>query len=312
MTEVVESSFHAMGSDVHVIVVDGPSSLLDTARDRIEHLEARWSRFRPDSEVGRLNASAGEALTVSDDTVALVTRAIDAWRFTGGSFDVTVLGPMLRAGYDRSFEDVRIGAMSRPNSLIVGCTNIEVDGNHITIPAGTGIDPGGIGKGLAADLVVDDIIAAGAAGVCVNMGGDARMRGIGPDGAGWTIAVEHPWLTGALVHLGISDGAIATSTTLKRRWTVDGVARHHLIDPATGEPSTTDLNLVTVIAGNAWAAEVLAKAVLIRGSARPFDLIDGSGAQALVVRSDGAVVVSSGFVGFCNGVTPPAFVRPEL
>jgi thiamine biosynthesis lipoprotein len=249
---------------------------------------------------------------VSDDTVALVTRAIDAWRFTGGSFDATVLGSMLRAGYDRSFEQVRAAAVSRPNSLILACTDIEVDGNHITVPLGAGIDPGGIGKGLAADFVADDVIAAGAGGVCVNMGGDVRVRGIGPDGAGWTIAVEHPWSADPLVHVGISDGAIATSTTLKRRWTVDGVARHHLIDPATGEPSATDLDLVTVIAGNAWAAEVLAKAVLIRGSAHPFDLIDGSGAQALVVRNDGAVVVSTGFVGFCNGVTPPAFVRPEL
>jgi len=312
MTEVVEASFHAMGSDVHVIVVDGAASLLDLARARIEQLESRWSRFRPDSEISALNERAGEAVLVSDDTVALVTRAIDAWRFTGGSFDATVLGSMLRAGYDRSFEHVRVAAVARPNSLILGCTDIEVDGNHVTVPAGTGIDPGGIGKGLAADLVADDVIAAGAAGVCVNMGGDVRVRGIGPDGAGWTIAVEHPWSADPLVHVGISDGAIATSTTLKRRWTVDGVARHHLIDPATGEPSTTDLDLVTVIAGNAWAAEVLAKAVLIRGSAHPFDLIDGSGARALVVRNDGAVVVSAGFVGFCNGVTPPAFVRPEL
>jgi thiamine biosynthesis lipoprotein len=312
MTEVVESSFPAMGSDVHVVVVDGPASLLDTARRRIEQLEARWSRFRPDSEISRLNERAGEAIAVSDDTIALVTRAIDAWRFTGGAFDATVLGSMLRAGYDRSFEEIRTGAVARISPLVVAVTDIEVVGNTVTVPVGVGIDPGGIGKGLAADLVADELSAAGAAGVCVNMGGDVRVMGAGPDGAGWTIAVEHPWSAEPLVHVGIANGAIATSTTLKRRWMLDGVQRHHLIDPSTGEPSTADLDLVAVIAGNAWAAEVLAKAVLIRGSAHPFDLIDGSGAQALVVRSDGAVVVSSGFVGFCNGVTPPAFVRPEL
>jgi thiamine biosynthesis lipoprotein len=312
MTDVVESSFHAMGSEVHVIVVDGPSSLLDAARERIEQLEARWSRFRPDSEISELNARAGEPVRVSGDTVALVTRAIDAWRFTGGSFDPTVLGPMLRAGYDRSFEEISSVAVASPSVLVVACTDIEVVGNIITLPIGTGFDPGGIGKGLTADLVAEALVASGAAGVCVNMGGDVRVMGVGPDGTGWTIAVEHPWSTEPLVHVGIANGAIATSTTLKRRWTVDGVARHHLIDPATGEPSDTDLDLVTVIAGNAWAAEVLAKAVLIRGSAHPFDLVEGSGAQALVVRSDGAVVVSAGFSGFCNGVTPPAFVRPEL
>jgi thiamine biosynthesis lipoprotein len=312
MTDVVESSFHAMGSEVHVIVVDGPSSLLDAAREHTEQLEARWSRFRPTSEISELNARAGEPVRVSADTVALVTRAIDAWRFTGGSFDPTVLGPMLRAGYDRSFEEISSVTVAPPSLLVVACTDIEVVGNIITLPIGTGFDPGGIGKGLAADLVAEALVAAGAAGVCVNMGGDVRVMGVGPDGAGWTIAVEHPWSAEPLVHVGIANGAIATSTTLKRRWTVDGVARHHIIDPATGEPSDTDLDLVTVIAGNAWAAEVLAKAVLIRGSAHPFDLVEGSGAQALVVRSDGAVVVSAGFSGFCNGVTPPAFVRPEL
>jgi thiamine biosynthesis lipoprotein len=91
---------------------------------------------------------------------------------------------------------------------------------------------------------------------------------------------------------------VATSTTLRRRWTVDGQERHHLIDPRTGEPAQTDLNLVTVIAGSAWAAEVLAKAVLIRGSAHPFDLIDGSGAQALIVDDHGTVTVTDGFRAF--------------
>lgn len=312
MTDVVESSFRAMGSDVHLVVVDGPQSSLAVGRARIDELEQRWSRFRADSEITELNERAGEPVLVSDDTVALVSRAIDAWRFTGGSFDPTVLGPLLRAGYDRTFDEVHTSPASGSSSLLVGCTDIEVLGNMITIPAGIGFDPGGIGKGLTADLVADELHRAGAAGVCVNMGGDVRVIGAGPDSAGWTIAVEHPWLAAPLVQVGIADGAIATSTTLRRRWVVDGQQRHHLIDPATGEPSATDLNLVSVIAGNAWAAEVLAKAVLIRGSAHPFDLVDGSGAQALVVRDDGAVVVSSGFVAFCNGVTPTAFVRPEL
>ncbi len=80
-----------------------------------------------------------------------------------------------------------------------------------------------------------------------------------------------------------------------RRWRVNGIERHHLIDPRTGEPAATDLNLVSVIAGSAWTAEVLAKAVLIRGSEHPFDLVDGAEAHALVVDDDGRVTVSDGF-----------------
>ena len=98
--------FRAMGSDGHLVVVGGSPGLVDLALDRIEQLEGRWSRFRPDSEISRLNACAGQPLRVSSDTVELVERATAAWRLSGGAFDPTVLGPLLRAGYDRSFGEL--------------------------------------------------------------------------------------------------------------------------------------------------------------------------------------------------------------
>ena len=106
------------------------------------------------------------------------------------------------------------------------------------------------------------------------------------------------------MNLGLHDGAVATSTTLRRRWEVDGEARHHLIDPGTGRPSDTDLTLATVVAGQAWVAEVLAKAVLLRGLPHPFDLVGGTGAEALAVDTDGRVHVTPGFTAFTGGVLP--------
>src|SRR5689334_1305370 len=104
MVRVMEElRFRAMGSDVQVLVVGGPRGLGDRARARIDELEGRWSRFRPDSEVSRLNACAGVAAEVSDETVELISRAIEAWRITGATFDPTVLGAVLRAGYTMSF-----------------------------------------------------------------------------------------------------------------------------------------------------------------------------------------------------------------
>ena len=286
MAEVDELTFRAMGSAVQIVVVDGSPGLADAGRRRIEDLDRRWSRVLPDSEISQLNEHAGEPIEVSDDTIALIARAVDAWRFTGGAFDTTVVGAVM-------------------------FTDIEIAGNVVVIPQGSGLDPGGLGRGLAADLVAAELQRAGAAGVCVNVGGDVRVIGAGPDGTGWTVALEHPWLAHALVHVGVADGAVATCTTLARRGSVDGSAPQHLIDPRTGKPADTDLNLVTVIAGNAWAAEVLAKALLIRGSAHPFELVDGAGAEVLVVREDGAVTVSQGFGWFCRTKTLPAFVRPE-
>ena len=304
-----------MGSDVHVIVVGGTDDHLDRAAQRIDELEARWSRFRPDSEISRLTAEAGHAVAVSTDTSLLVTRAIEAWRVTGGGFDPTLLDALRRAGYDRSFDDVAADptgdavlpplAYDRP-----GVTDIEVGAGTIRLPAGMGFDAGGIGKGLAADLVTDLLLAAGARGALVNMGGDVRVAGDSPTRSGWTLAIEHPWQEAPIALVGLWNGAVATSTVLKRAWTVDGQRRHHLIDPATGAPADTDVALATVIGGHAWMAEVLAKAALLRGTERAFDLLDASMA-GLVVGHDGVVHVSDTFTSFSGGLIPAPLLIPD-
>jgi thiamine biosynthesis lipoprotein len=299
-----ELEFRAMGTDVHVVVVGGAGDSVGWAVERIEELEQRWSRFRETSEISRLNRSAGVEMVVSDDTALLIQLAIEAFHLSGGSFDPTVLGAVVRAGYDRSFDQLSEPSSHRADAnevyrrLVVGCNDIEQEGNRVRLPAGTGFDPGGIGKGLAADLVSDALIDRGAIGACVNMGGDVRVRGVGPDGGGWTIAIDQFGVDEPLAIVGLDDGAVATSTTLRRTWDVDGERRHHLIDPGTGLPSDSDLVHVSVIAENAWVAEILAKAVLLRGSEHPFDLIGGSGAEALAVDRDGRRMQSDGFARF--------------
>lgn len=292
-----ELRFPAMGSQAHLII-DGPPELAEQGRERVAQLERRWSRLVPGSEISRLNIHAGRTLVVSDDTVLLVERAIEAWRLTGGTFDPTVLGDVIRAGYDRPIDEVPADGPAPWNPCLPGCTDVRVDGNEVTFPAGTGFDPGGIGKGLAADIVATELRAAGAGAVCVNLGGDVRVSGRPAGESGWTIAVEHLDTAEPIALVGLADGAVTTSTTLLRRWRQDGILKHHLIDPFTGEPADTDLELVSVVAGEAWFAEVLAKAILVRGAAHPFDLIDGAGPEALAVCTDGSILTSPGFDGF--------------
>ena len=307
-------TFRAMGSDAHVIVVGGQPGAAEQARQRTCDLERRWSRFLPDSEISDLTRRAGEWVALSADSVRLVERALDAWRLTVGRFDPTVLGAVIRAGYDRSFDELGPSGGGSPSPLTVGAAGIRVDGDRVRLPPGVGFDPGGIGKGLAADIVVAEALAAGAAGACVNLGGDLRVAGRPPDrpstqsptgGTAWTVAVEHPWSAEPLALLGLHDGAIATSTTLRRRWRVEGQERHHLIDPWTGAPSTSDLTLAAVVTAEAWVAEVLAKAVLLRGSARAFDLVAGLGADALTVDRDGVIRSTPGLAAFLGGRALP-------
>ena len=300
-----------MGSDVHLVLVGGSAEALAGAVHRIEQLESRWSRFRPDSEVSALNDSAGRPVTVSTDTRLLVERATEAWRLTGGAFDPTVLTDLLRAGYDRSFEQLpgnqfdTCDGSRRNRSVDAPCTDIVVDGPAVTIPVGLGFDAGGIGKGLAADLVAADLIGEGVAGVCVNIGGDLRVLGDSPSGDGWTLAIEHPLAATPIALVGLLEGAVATSSVLRRVWKRGGKQRHHLIDPSTGEPSESDVELASVIAGQAWQAEVLAKAALLRGRARAFDLLDSSCAS-VIVDHEGVVTGSESFSTFLGKAALPA------
>jgi len=293
-----------MGTDAHVIIVGGRRGALERACARIAQLEQRWSRFLPTSEVSELNRRAGTAVRVSADTALLVRAAVDAMRISGGSFDPTVLGAVVRAGYDRTFDE--LDGTAGTSALQLGCADIEVSGDVVYLPADTGFDPGGIGKGLAADLVVADAVADGVAGICVNLGGDVRVTGEPPTGDAWTVSVLHPSTDRPLVHLGLTAGAVATSTTLLRTWHVDGDRRHHIIDPATGRPSDTDLTLATVVSAQGWTSEILAKAVLLRGSRHPFDLLGGTACDALAVDERGRVHATPGITAFTGGAAVPS------
>jgi thiamine biosynthesis lipoprotein len=293
-----ERTFRAMGTDVHVIVVDGDTRLLDVAQQRVADLEQRWSRFLPTSEISALNREAGRAVRVSDETRQLVRRALDARRATGGLFDPTVLGDLLRAGYDRTFTEVARAPQNGTSTLVRAADAIQIDGDEVRLPAGIGFDPGGIGKGLAADMVADEVRTLGASGVCINLGGDVRVAGPAPDGGAWTIAVHHPLHRDPIAVLGVTDGAVATSTTLKRRWTVEHETRHHLIDPATGAPARTARPFATVVAGYAWAADVLAKALVLDSRSDPFGLLQRSGAEALIVDEHDHVECTFGLAAF--------------
>jgi thiamine biosynthesis lipoprotein len=165
-----DEMFAAMGTFCHVIVVGHPL-LLGHARQRIEELERRWSRFLPDSDISRINAAAGAPVAVSAEAFLLVSRAVEGWRLTGGLYDPTVLRAVIAAGYDRSFTDPACAAHRSaepaiPGGAAPGAGGIVLEPRLRTVqaPRGVMLDPGGIGKGLAADVVLAELLSLGAAG----------------------------------------------------------------------------------------------------------------------------------------------------
>jgi FAD:protein FMN transferase len=312
------SVFSAMGSTCEVTVVGGFSeALLSLARRRIQSLENRWSRFLPNSELSLLNDSsvcpsyAGRPHRVSDDTYLLIDHGVAAWRWTNGRFDPSVLHVIVQAGYDRSFVSLGVAEPGRSVSLegpldpfgtrgltAPGCGGIVLDqvARTVMLPPGVGLDPGGFGKGLAADLVVETLMEAGARGVCVNMGGDIRVTGEAPNG-GWKIGIANPFIDDDLItKVLLEDHGLATSNRLIRRWNSDGVEYNHLFDPATGK-SVNGLVSASIISGQAWWSEVLAKVAMVDSGARK-RFLPLMGAHGLYVHHDGEVEASHDFASF--------------
>jgi thiamine biosynthesis lipoprotein len=292
----MEATWNAMGGRVHVVTVGGSQADLTYAERRLAELEQLWSRFRPDSELSRLNER--RSIEVQHETAAVVRLAIQAWRLTDGWFDPTVHDAVVGAGYDRSFERLRRGLVpaTSPTST-PGCDGILVEDNRITLPPGVRLDLGGIGKGHAADLIATGLVERGVAGACVSLGGDMRVVGEPPAEAGtWAVAVEephHPEQRQTL--LGLDGGAVATSSRLKRRWQSSDGESHHLIDPSNGRPATTDVVAATVVAAQASWAEIYAKVAVICGSRRGLRRLQDAGLAGLLTLSSGAAVRTESF-----------------
>ena len=158
----------------------------------------------------------------------------------------------------------------------------------IELPAGVALDLGGVGKGLAADLVATGLVERGAVGACVGMGGDIRVAGRGPDEGGWPIEIEDPCdESRVLCTRRLTANAIVTTTTRFRRWSRGGVPLHHIIDPATGTSANGGVTAVVAEGDDAFWTEGVAKAALVAGVASGLELLERLGVAAVIIDDRG-------------------------
>lgn len=248
------------GARCEILACDVAPAQVSACVAEVYAFEARLSRFRADSELSALNAAAGARRAVSPVLEELLRTALDAYARTDGLVNAAVLPALVAAGYDRSIEQVRrrdAAASPAVHAARTGPTAalpevLQVGDGWARLAPGCAVDLGGVGKGWLADRLAERLGDA-----AVNLGGDLRASGGGPDGEGWTVGL----CDGACLRL--RDGGVATSGIEGRHWR-DG---HHLVDPRTGRPATTDVAAVSVVAADAETAEALAKAAAMLGSA---------------------------------------------
>lgn len=297
---IVERSARMMGTEVSVRIAatagERPAAEAAAAACMawLAEVDERLSRFRPESDLCRLNADSSRWHRCADVLYACVERAVAAARASGGLFDPALLSRLEALGYDRDFALIAHDETlpDDRDALAAGATPvavwaaIELDpaARRIRLPWGARLDLGGIAKGWAADIAVERY-CAGFDSALVNVGGDLRLRGGPAPGQAWTVGIRDPLAeaSGApardIAAIAFSRGALATSGAVHRWWLRRGLRAHHLLDPRTGLPAAvwTGENrahgrsgepliaTATALAPTAARAEVAAKLALLRG-----------------------------------------------
>ena len=293
----MQSVFPVMGNTADVTVI-GSDHLIEFAHSLLQQLEQLWSRFISTSEISQLNNAGGNAIKVSPHTIQLVKYLVGAYESTNGAFDPTLLPVLINIGYGSSLSHPeRQSLLHNESSWGIPLSEIRIDEEkqQVQLPVGLTLDPGGLGKGLAADILATELINSGAAGACVSIGGDIRCIGQSPQGDFWTIPIETPFATRETESISFAQGGIATSWLHAKTWATPTGVQHHILNPKTKLPlASADSSLIqtTVIANEAVWAEIYATALLVSGSEIMFPIIDSFGVAAQVIDHSGKVLVS--------------------
>lgn len=264
--------FQAMGTSCEILFAATSLSSAKRFRDQavawVESFEKRCSRYRPDSQVSRINAAAGRDWVDVDGEIEGLFSLCDWFHWnTRKVFEPTVL-PLLRLwDYQRERPTVPdAGAIERAR-VLVGWDKVQRRKGAVHLPVvGMAVDFGGIGKEYAVDRVMEMALQAGLQNVLVNFGHDLRVHGEPPEGGGWRIGLESPVDPGRCwTGVAVRDRAVCSSGDYLRNFVVEGKVYGHILDPRTGYPVSHDVRSVSVIAPTCTEAGILSTSCFVMG-----------------------------------------------
>ncbi|CAG0992356.1 FAD:protein FMN transferase [Anaerolineales bacterium] len=297
-------SFRAMGGDMLAVLeaeTDSRPSVLDEVPKWFEGWEQTLSRFRTDSELSRLNRTFDQPVEVSDTLWDVFQYALSAETITNGLVTPTVFDAVLEAGYDQSFDilpryqnqhGVRTTTVVNPLSIVTW----DEKSQTICLPYGVRLDFGGVAKGWAAHQTAERLTEYGSA--LMNAAGDIAITSPLASGEPWKIGIRNPFEQEAdFETLKLKRCGVATSGRDRRHWSQNGLPRHHIIDPYTGQPAETNVMTATIVAPTVMEAEAAAKAVLILGAEEGLKWIEADPVLA------GIIVLENGHTFYSQRMT---------
>lgn len=275
---------------------DKAEDALKEAEGLIQEAESRWSVTDEHSEIYRANHSAGQPVTVSEDTAELISFALTMARQTGGALEPT-LYPVLTA-WGFTTDSKQVPPQEEIDALLqnVDYERILLDGRNLTVPDRMQLDMGAVAKGYAADLVVELLRQHDVASAILSLGGNIQAIGSRPDGSDWRIGIRAPWGVGNLGVLEISDAAVVTSGGYENYFEDEsGNVYWHILDPATGRPADSGLLSVTIIGSEGTRCDALSTALFVMGEDRAIDYWKEHGDfEMLLVTEDGNILLTKG------------------
>lgn len=286
-------SWSIWGLEAHLVVRDEKQLMPAKAlMDSVLHeVEMACSRFRDDSEVMRLARTGAKATPISPTLAMLVDGALQAANASDGNVDPLLGHDLVQLGYDRDIKELPqttlkgVEISTRPLRPILWPL-IALEGNKLTLPAGTALDLGATAKAMAADWVAARIAEELETSVLVSMGGDLATAGTDTDT--WQVMVQDTDTDPAQQVTLQSGYALATSSTQKRRWSNRGLPMHHILDPAFGLPADPVWSSITVAAPTCMVANTYSTAGIVRG-ALAIDWFESKHLAARLVDASGQV-----------------------
>ncbi|MCR5107947.1 MAG: FAD:protein FMN transferase [Lachnospiraceae bacterium] len=309
VNEPISKQGFAFDTLINITLYEGGSpDTLEKCFDLCDRYEDLFSKTKEGSDIYRINHSEGKEITVSEETIKLLERALYYNRLSEGSYDITIEPVVLLWGFED--KENKITGLPDEKSLKealshVSSSNIVINSDKNTVrlnDQNARIDAGSIAKGYISDRLKEELIKEGITSAIIDLGGNITTLNGKPLGNGkysdFKIGIKAPEknnLSQIALSLDITDRSVVTSGIYERFLTIDKVDYHHILDPFTGYPADTDILSVTVICDESTDADALSTTCLLSGEKKALSLIDSiNDTEAVIIKKDGTISLSAG------------------